>query len=125
MIGRSFPGRIAPKLASVLVLSLLPATLSLEMVGRTAAAARALSLFVETPLIRSIPLSRLCERDVYLKLDLLQASGSFKDRGMAFLCHTLKEKEGISEVVSSSGGNAGLAVATVGQQRDPRCHLSC
>ena len=123
MIGRSFPGRIALKLASVLVLSLLPATLSLEMVGSTAAAARALGLFVETPLIRSIPLSRFCERDVYLKLDLLQASGSFKDRGMAFLCHTLKEKEGISEVVSSSGGNAGLAVATVGQQLGLNVHV--
>lgn len=82
---------------------------------RIAAAARNRGLFFETPLIRSIPLSRLCQRDVYLKLDCLQASGSFKDRGMAHLCHTLQEEQGVTEIISSSGGNAGLAAATVGQ----------
>jgi L-serine/L-threonine ammonia-lyase len=54
-------------------------------------------------------------KPVYLKLDALQASGSFKDRGMAHLCATF-EKEGVTELISSSGGNAGLAVATVGGQ---------
>jgi L-serine/L-threonine ammonia-lyase len=52
---------------------------------------------------------------VYVKLDALQASGSFKDRGMAHLCATF-EKEGAKQLISSSGGNAGLAVATVGPQ---------
>ena len=36
-----------------------------------------------------------------------------KDRGMAHLCATF-QKEGTTELISSSGGNAGLAVATVG-----------
>lgn len=70
-------------------------------------------LFARTPLIRSQPLSALVGKPVYLKLDALQASGSFKDRGMAHLCATFKNA-GTSEVISSSGGNAGLAVATVG-----------
>jgi L-serine/L-threonine ammonia-lyase len=72
-------------------------------------------LYQETPLIKSFPLSKLCQRDVYLKLDALQASGSFKDRGMAHLCRTLQQ-QGVKQLISSSGGNAGLAVATVAQQ---------
>jgi len=70
-------------------------------------------LFTRTPLIHSTHLTSLVGKPVYLKLDALQASGSFKDRGMAHLCGTL-EKEGAKKLISSSGGNAGLAVATVG-----------
>mmetsp|Transcript_24726 Transcript_24726/g.58664 ORF Transcript_24726/g.58664 Transcript_24726/m.58664 type:complete len:405 (-) Transcript_24726:84-1298(-) len=73
------------------------------------------TLFARTPLIKSAPISDLVGKPVYLKLDALQTSGSFKDRGMAHLCATL-EKEGVTELISSSGGNAGLAVATVGNQ---------
>lgn len=80
----------------------------------TASRARAAGLFYETPLLRSASLSSLCQRDVYLKMDGLQASGSFKDRGMAHLCLELKENGGVQRFISSSGGNAGLAVATVG-----------
>ena len=36
------------------------------------------NLFAETPLIRSQPLSALVGKPVYLKLDAMQASGSFK-----------------------------------------------
>jgi hypothetical protein len=36
------------------------------------------NLFSETPLIRSEPLTALVGKPVYLKLDALQASGSFK-----------------------------------------------
>jgi L-serine/L-threonine ammonia-lyase len=67
--------------------------------------------------VRSIALSQLVGKDVFLKLDALQASGSFKDRGMAHLCHTLQD-QGFTKLVSSSGGNAGLAVATIGKELD-------
>ena len=71
--------------------------------------ARALKLFSNTPLIHSAPLSKLCQsRPVYLKLDCLQRSGSFKDRGMAHLCASSRLR-----LISSSGGNAGLAITTV------------
>lgn len=85
--------------------------------------ARSLNLFSTTPLIHSAPLSRLCHpHPVYLKLDLLQPSGSFKDRGMAHLCTTVQKMHNTAnsdattdrmKVISSSGGNAGLAVTTV------------
>jgi L-serine/L-threonine ammonia-lyase len=103
--------------------------------------ARALKLFSNTPLIYSAPLSKLCQsHPVYLKLDCLQRSGSFKDRGMAHLCasvykaHTTdtntaaaaaaanhnNDNNDVSsssstrlKLISSSGGNAGLAITTV------------
>jgi len=72
-------------------------------------------LYLQTPLIHSLPLSSLVGKPVYCKMDALQASGSFKDRGMAHLCATFC-KEGVTKVISSSGGNAGLAVTTVGMR---------
>jgi L-serine/L-threonine ammonia-lyase len=78
-------------------------------------AARSLKLFRETPIVRSNRLSAILNRDVYFKLDSMQASGSFKDRGMGHLCHTLQTQLGTTKLISSSGGNAGLAAATVGQ----------
>jgi L-serine/L-threonine ammonia-lyase len=83
-------------------------------------ALRAAGLFRTTPLIYSPALTALLNDDdqrprrpVFLKLDHLQQSGSFKDRGMAHLCHALKQ-QGVTHLISSSGGNAGLAVATIG-----------
>lgn len=73
------------------------------------------NLYLRTPLIYSNPISKLVGKDVYLKMDALQASGSFKDRGMAHLCASFS-KEGVTQLISSSGGNAGLAVATVGAE---------
>jgi len=45
-----------------------------------------------------------------LKLDYMQPSGSFKDRGAYVLINALKEF-GVSEVVEDSSGNAGAAIA--------------
>ena len=81
-----------------------------------ASEARHANLFRRTPLLYSPSLSEKCHTSVYLKLDFLQASGSFKDRGMAHLCWTLRHTKGCQKLICSSGGNAGLAVATVGQQ---------
>ena len=69
---------------------------------------------VETPYIHSLSLSRRSGREVFLKLDLLQTSGSFKDRGIGHLCAHLKA-QGATKLVSSSGGNAGNAVASCGR----------
>lgn len=81
------------------------------------------SLYLETPLVKSTPLSQLCGKDVYLKLDLLQESGSFKDRGMARLCQSLAREKGVQQFISSSGGNAGLAVATVARKLHIPVHV--
>jgi len=85
---------------------------SLNMAADAAIEAGAENLFTRTPLIFSAPISELVGKEVFLKMDALQASGSFKDRGMANLCATL-QREGVKNLISSSGGNAGLAVATV------------
>ena len=64
-----------------------------------------------TPLIFSNKLTRLLGKgDVYLKLDNLQPSGSFKIRGIGQTCLQAK-KSGATTIVGSSGGNAGKAMA--------------
>jgi threonine dehydratase len=68
-----------------------------------------------TPLARSQFLSELCDGDVWLKLENLQITNSFKPRG-AFnrLLHlSAKEKVGI---VTASAGNHGQAVAYAAQK---------
>jgi L-serine/L-threonine ammonia-lyase len=72
-------------------------------------------LHINTPLIESRPLSLLSERSIWLKLDALQAPGSFKIRGVGLACETYLAR-GARRFVSSSGGNAGLAVAYAGRQ---------
>lgn len=122
--------RRVPLLTAIIIVKTLMAD-SLSS-GGVAREARSLGLFQTTPLVESLPLSKLCNRPVYLKLDLLQQSGSFKDRGMAHLCATTQkvytanrqreaggvngESNGRIKVISSSGGNAGLAVTTVARK---------
>lgn len=88
-----------------------------ETTTTTASKAKELGLFWSTPLIKSKGLTERVGKDVYLKLDALQTSGSFKDRGMGHLCSELKSQN-VKKLISSSGGNAGLAVATVGRELD-------
>jgi len=75
----------------------------------------AMPLHIETPLVRSQPLSLLSAKDVWLKLDALQPSGSFKLRGVGALCEA-HVRQGKKRFISSSGGNAGIAVAYSGRQ---------
>lgn len=71
-----------------------------------------LALHIQTPSIAS-NIGKIAGRSVFLKLDLLQPSGSFKLRGIGHFCET-KLAQGSKRFVSSSGGNAGLAVAYAG-----------
>lgn len=71
-------------------------------------------LHIHTPLITSAPLSRAAGRTVRLKLEALQPPGSFKIRGIGVAC-THHARQGAQRFVSSSGGNAGLAVAYAGR----------
>jgi L-serine/L-threonine ammonia-lyase len=73
-----------------------------------------MSLHVETPLLESAPLSRALGARVWLKLESLQPSGSFKIRGIGRACEGAV-RAGARRLVSSSGGNAGLAVAYAGR----------
>ncbi|KAG0288826.1 hypothetical protein BGZ96_007448 [Linnemannia gamsii] len=70
-----------------------------------------------TPLLHSTPLSRRTQTNVWMKLENLQPSGSFKIRGVGNMCQQAVQKHGAqTHLVCSSGGNAGLAVAYSGRQ---------
>lgn len=88
---------------------------------------------LETKNKRRLPL-----RKVFLKLDCLQSSGSFKDRGMGhLLVQQLSRHQQLSDdddddgsaqkvsathhIYSSSGGNAGLAAASIAQKLQMPC----
>ena len=71
-------------------------------------------LHIHTPLIESVPLSRAAGRSIWLKLECLQPPGSFKIRGIGAACEHYAS-QGAKRLVSSSGGNAGLAVAYAGR----------
>ena len=72
-------------------------------------------LHIETPLVESRPLGLAAGCRVWLKLESLQPSGSFKLRGIGLACET-HHARGARRFVSSSGGNAGLAVAYAGRK---------
>ena len=73
------------------------------------------ALHVVTPLIPSLAMTERTGRGVWLKMDALQPSGSFKLRGIGLACqHHMRQ--GARRFVSSSGGNAGIAVAYAGLQ---------
>src|SRR5262245_13694527 len=65
----------------------------------------------ETPLYPSETFSRLSGRPVFLKLENLQRTGSFKIRGAFNTIATLGETERLAGVVAASAGNHGQAVA--------------
>jgi L-serine/L-threonine ammonia-lyase len=72
-------------------------------------------LHLSTPLLHSLPLSSLVIGQVWLKMEALQPTGSFKIRGIGHACRTYIE-QGATRLLSSSGGNAGLAVAFAGRK---------
>jgi threonine dehydratase len=64
-----------------------------------------------TPAYPSETLSRRCGRDVLLKTENLQRTGSFKIRGAVNRIATLSDEERRAGVVAASAGNHGQAVA--------------
>ncbi|MCJ1317463.1 catabolic L-serine/threonine dehydratase [Xylographa vitiligo] len=70
--------------------------------------------WIETPLVESAALSKAAGCRVFLKLENLQPSGSFKSRGIGNLVLSSIRARPTSPLhfYSSSGGNAGLACVT-------------
>ena len=64
-----------------------------------------------TPLIRNNTFSRLCNNNIYLKLENFQRTGSFKIRGAYNKISKLSEDEKKMGIVTASAGNHGQAVA--------------
>lgn len=73
-----------------------------------------MTIHIETPVITSRAFSLRTRKDVRLKLESLQPSGSFKIRGIGHACEVYKSR-GAKRFISSSGGNAGYAVAYAGR----------
>lgn len=74
-----------------------------------------MALHVITPTIYSTQLSTQVGLEVWLKIESVQPAGSFKLRGVGHACETLLQ-QGATRFISSSGGNAGYAVAYAGRQ---------
>ncbi len=70
----------------------------------------------ETPLLYDPHLSDEVGREVYLKAECLQVTGSFKVRGAAARISALTDAEAARGVVACSSGNHGRATAWVCQQ---------
>jgi threonine dehydratase len=64
-----------------------------------------------TPIYRTETFSRICGREVHLKAENLQRTGSFKIRGAVSKLSTLSNEERERGVVAASAGNHGQAVA--------------
>ncbi len=65
----------------------------------------------ESPCARSEYFSRLCGIGAYFKLENLQMTGSFKERGALNRILTLSEEERSRGLITASAGNHGQAVA--------------
>jgi threonine synthase len=70
----------------------------------------------ETPLLQR----KIGGENVYLKVDYMQPTGSFKDRGAVVLIDHLK-KIGVSEIVEDSSGNAGASIAAYAAMANIDC----
>jgi threonine dehydratase len=70
----------------------------------------------ETPLWRSRRMSASSRADVFLKLENLQETGSFKLRGAANKLLSLPGAQAARGIVAASNGNHALAVATIGRE---------
>jgi L-serine/L-threonine ammonia-lyase len=75
-----------------------------------------MTLHIETPLIESAAMSSGASgasapgQSVWLKMEALQPTGSFKNRGIGFACEEYARR-GARRFIAASGGNAGIAAA--------------
>lgn len=71
-------------------------------------------LHIETPLLRAPPGYSLTGKPIWLKMEALQPSGSFKARGIGRMCQQAVA-DGATAIYCASGGNAGIAAAFAGR----------
>ncbi len=81
------------------------------------------SMIRKTPVIESPVLAGQLGRQVHLKLENLQKTGSFKLRGAAHALLSLSAEQKGNGVLAFSTGNHGRAVAFVAQQMGIRCMI--
>lgn len=84
---------------------------SLTAADVAAAASRIADSVLRTPAVRSAAVSAATGADVVLKLETLQVTGAFKERGAANRLRLLSAEEAARGVVAMSAGNHAQAVA--------------
>ena len=90
---------------------------AVELPDVAAAARRIVGSAWRTPLVPSAWLSSATGAEVLLKLETVQATGSFKIRGAVNAVARLKEcNPAVVSVTTASAGNHGLALATAGRR---------
>lgn len=67
--------------------------------------AKKTQLYLNTPLVSSAFRVGKEAVNVHFKLENLQPSGSFKDRGIGHMISSLAQESNVGRLVSSSGGN--------------------
>lgn len=98
-----------------------PATVSLAEIER--ARERIRDFIYLSPCQRSEEISGMTGADVYLKLDNLQRTGAFKERGALNKILTLTAEEKSRGVIAASAGNHAQAVAYHATQRNIRAQI--
>src|SRR3954470_5919061 len=95
----------------------MPASMSAEVTidSIRAARERIRDVIYHSPCPYSLSLSRLCGAEIYCKLDHLQITGSFKERGARNKLLLLTDEAKAKGVVAASAGNHALALAYHGQ----------
>lgn len=81
-----------------------------------AARDRIASAIYHSPCPYSLSLSRLCGSEIYCKLDHLQMTGSFKERGARNKLMLLTAEQRKTGVIAASAGNHALGLAWHGRQ---------
>ena len=108
-------------LVSVTLTEMTPAqTLAIALPDILAARERLRGQVYQTPCARSETLSRLTGQQVYLKLENLQMTGSFKERGALNRLSLLTPEEAARGVVAASAGNHAQGVAYHATKRGVR-----
>jgi L-serine/L-threonine ammonia-lyase len=87
--------------------------------------AKQLGFYISTPMCQKVfekTAKTAVASNIWYKMEFLQPSGSFKDRGIGHMISKLNDEsiatnsKKIDRLICSSGGNAGHSVATVGQK---------
>ena len=98
--------------------SVIPLAANINIASIHRASERIRDVTACTPLRRSFELSRHLGTSVYLKLESMQDTGSFKIRGAANFVRRASERQNIQSLVAASSGNHGRSVAYLAAQMD-------
>jgi threonine dehydratase len=99
------------------------AALEVTLAGVERARARIRDFIFLSPCLRSAELTRMTGQEIYLKLDNLQRTGAFKERGALNKILTLSDEEKRRGVIAASAGNHAQAVAYHATQRGIRSQI--